>query len=198
MNYFKMLNGPTYKTLIRYFWVRASVYDKEASEEEEREKVLIDSTLARKSREEMGLEPFKQTEIRSSVMGIPVYISKDIIACVIGVEATGKYSGIEIHNSKTSSWNDLVNKTLFNSTTPGKYSDLSMKNKMLLKIQYENLLPKGGGSDQPSLAHKVFLHHIVNGEKVNVPKYIFRHMIKELRESQKKCRVWVPYGRLIS
>jgi len=23
-------------------------------------------------------------------------------------------------------------------------------------------------------------------------------MIKELRESQKKCRVWVPYGRLIS
>ena len=69
---------------------------------------------------------------------------------------------------------------------------------MLLKIQYENLLPKGGGSDQPSLAHKVFLHHIINEEKVNVPKYIFKHMIKELRESQKKGRVWVPYGRLIS
>jgi len=33
---------------------------------------------------------------------------------------------------------------------------------------------------------------------VNVPKYIFKHMIKELRESQKKGRVWVPYGRLIS
>jgi len=88
--------------------------------------------------------------------------------------------------------------TLFNSKQPGKYSDLSMKNKMLLKIQYENLLPKGGGSDQPSLAHKVFLHHIINEEKVNVPKYIFKHMIKELRESQKKGRVWVPYGRLIS
>jgi len=198
MNYFNMLNGPTYKTLIRYFWVRASVYDKEASEEEERDKVLIDPTLAGKTREEMELEPFKQTEIRSSIMGIPVYISEDIIARVIGAEATGKFSSIEIPNSKTSSWNDVVNKTLFNSTTPGKYSDLSMKNKMLLKIQYENLLPKGAGSDQPSLAHKVILHHIINGEKVNVPKYIFKHMIKELRESQKKCRVWIPYGRLIS
>jgi len=68
---------------------------------------------------------------------------------------------------------------------------------MLLKIQYENLLPKGGGSDQPSLAHKVFIHHIINGEKVNMPKYIFKHMIKELRESQMKDKAWNPYGRLI-
>jgi len=76
-----------------------------------------------------------------------------------------------------------VNKTLFKSTKAGKYADLDMEKKMLLKIQYENLLPKGGGSGQPSLAHKVFIHHIINGEKVNMPKYIFKHMIKELRES---------------
>jgi len=69
---------------------------------------------------------------------------------------------------------------------------------MLLKIQYENLLPKGGGSDQPSLAHKIFLHHIINGERVNMPKYIFKYMVKELRESERKNRVWVPYGRLLS
>jgi len=48
------------------------------------------------------------------------------------------------------------------------------------------------------LAHKVFLHHIIQGEKVNIPKYIFKHMIKELRESQKNDRVWFPYGRLLS
>ena len=95
----------------------------------------------------MGLEPFKRIEIRSSVMGIPVHIFEEIIACVIETEATGKYSGIDILNSKTSPWNDIVNMTLFNSKQPGKYNDLSMKNKMLLKIQYENLLPKGGGSD---------------------------------------------------
>ena len=41
MKYFDMLNGPTFKTLVRHFWVRASVYDKEASEEEERNLVLL-------------------------------------------------------------------------------------------------------------------------------------------------------------
>jgi len=88
--------------------------------------------------------------------------------------------------------------TLFNSTKAGKYSDLDMQKKMLLKIQYENLLPKGGGSDQPSLAHKVFIHHIIHGEEVNLPKYIFKYMVKELWKSQNEKRVWVPYRRLLS
>jgi hypothetical protein len=35
MPYFNMLNGPTYTALVRHFWVRASVYDKAASEAEE-------------------------------------------------------------------------------------------------------------------------------------------------------------------
>jgi len=35
-------------------------------------------------------------------------------------------------------------------------------------------------------------------EKSNVPKYIFRHMIKTLKESQTIKRSWIPYGRLIS
>jgi len=55
---------------------------------------------------------------------------------------------------------------------------------MLLKIQNENLLRKGGGSDQPSLEHRVFLHNFITKEKANVPKYIFKHIIKALRESQ--------------
>jgi len=69
---------------------------------------------------------------------------------------------------------------------------------MLLKIQNENLLPKGGGSDQPSLEHRVFLHYFITKEKENVPKYIFKHMIKTLRDSQTIKRTWIPYGRLIS
>jgi len=69
---------------------------------------------------------------------------------------------------------------------------------MLLKIQNENLLPKGGGGDQPSLDHKVFLHFFLTKQKANVPNYIFKHMIKTLKESQTIKRNWIPYGRLIS
>ncbi|RHN60178.1 hypothetical protein MtrunA17_Chr4g0022701 [Medicago truncatula] len=86
---------------------------------------------------------------------------------------------------------------MFNSNKKGVYTDLSMEKKMLLKIQKEDLLPKGGGSDQPSLERIIFLHFFITKEKANVPKYIFKHMIKELRESQHNKRCWVPYGRLI-
>jgi len=50
----------------------------------------------------------------------------------------------------------------------------------------------------PSFEHKVFLHYFITKEKANVPKYIFKHMIKTLRESQTIKRTWIPYGRLIS
>jgi len=46
--------------------------------------VLIDPTLEGKTREQMGLEPFVATEIRSSIMGVPVFINQEIISYVIG------------------------------------------------------------------------------------------------------------------
>jgi len=197
MDYFNMLNGPTCMSLVRHFWVRAHVYDKKAAQQEMDEKVLIDPTLTGKTREEMGLEPLISTEIRSSVMGIPVYISQDAIAYVIRRASKGSFrDGLD--NNKKSPWNEIVNQTMFNSNKKGAYSDLSMEKRMLLKIQNENLLPKGGGSDQPSLEHRMFLHYFTKKEKENVPKYIFKHKIKTLRESQLSNRTWIPYGRFIS
>jgi len=197
ISYFDMLNGSTYMNLVRHFWVRAHVYDRQAAKLEEHEKVLIDPTLEGNTREEMGLEPFTCTKIRSSIMGILVFISKRVISWVIRRASEGRFvSGLD--NNKTSPWNEVVNRTMFNITKKGKYCDLSMEHKLLLKIQNENLLPKGGGGDQPSLDHRVFLHFFMTSEKANVPKYIFRHMIKTLRESQTIKRSWIPYGRLIS
>jgi hypothetical protein len=186
--YFRMLNGPTYKALVRHFWVRASIFDRKAADAEERDLVLRYPELAGKTREEMMLEPFNRTEIRSTVMGVPIKITQEVIASVIGVEASGKYSRIKISCSKESFWNDSVNMTLFNSTKPNKYADLDMVKKILLKIQYENLLPKGGGNEQPLLAHKVFIHHLIKGEKINLPKYIFKFMENQLWKSQNKNR----------
>ena len=44
----------------------------------------------------------------------------------------------------------------------------------------------------------VEINHLLVVQKANVPKYIFRHMIKTLKESQTIKRTWIPYGRLIS
>jgi len=121
---------------------------------------LIDPSLEGKSREEMGLEPFVDTEIRSSVMGILVFISQDVIAYVIRRASEGNFKD-GLGNNKKSPWNEVVHQTMFNSKKKGAYSSLSMEKKMLLKIQNENLLPKGGGSNQPSLEQRVFLNFFV-------------------------------------
>ena len=87
----------------------------------------------------MSLEPFTCTEIRSSSMGIPVFISQEVIAYVIMKASDGSFkNGLE--NNKKSPWNELVNQSMFNSKKKGAYSELSMEKKMLLKIQNENLL----------------------------------------------------------
>jgi len=152
INYFDMLNGPIYMNLVMHFWVRAQVYDRKAAQLEMDEKVLIDPSLAGKSRKEMGLELFTVTEIRSSIMGISMFISEEQIAWVIRRASEGRFV-TSLDNNKTSPWNDTVKKTMFNSTKKGKYCDVSMEHKLLLKIQNQNLLPKGGGGDQPSLDH---------------------------------------------
>jgi len=80
------------------------VYDRKAAQLEMDEKVLIDPTLAGKSREEMGLEPFTVAEIRSSILAISVFISEEQIALVIKRASEGRYvSGLD--NNKTSPWN---------------------------------------------------------------------------------------------
>ncbi|RHN47601.1 hypothetical protein MtrunA17_Chr7g0254761 [Medicago truncatula] len=130
-------------------------------------------------------------------MGIIVAISEQVIAFVLRRPAEGTYRG-GIKSAKNSSWNQIVNQSIFNNKEKGVYVDMSMEKKMMLKIQNDKLLPKGGGSDQPSLEHKILLHLFITGEPANVPRYIFRHMIQQLRESQLKNICWVPYGRFFS
>ncbi|RHN52289.1 hypothetical protein MtrunA17_Chr6g0478901 [Medicago truncatula] len=196
-SYFNFLNGPTYQTLVRHFWVRASIYDRQAAKIEEDEKVLLNPELKGKSRKEMGLETFSKTQIRSSIMGMPVWITEDVIAFVLRRPAEGDHEA-GISKPKHSPWKDIVNKTLYNKVKKFAYADMNAKTKIMLKIQNDNLLPKSGGVDQPSLEHKIFLHFFIKGVKANVPRYIFRHMVQQLRESQQNKRCWVPYGRLLS
>ena len=66
--YFCMLSGPLYGNLIKHFWARAKIYDFHATRMEHIEKVLIDTSLEGKTREQLGLRSFTCTEIRSSIM----------------------------------------------------------------------------------------------------------------------------------
>jgi hypothetical protein len=110
MQYFNMLNGPTYEAMVRHFWVRASIYDKAESLVEESEKVLLYPELKGKTRKEMGLKPSTSTEIRSSICGIPVVIAEWQIESILGLEASGKYLGIDLSSAADERfWKEKVN-----------------------------------------------------------------------------------------
>jgi len=100
--------------------------------------------------------------------------------------------------AKTSSWSETTRNLLHKDTHTLVYKNMSPELKILQEIIQETILPKGGGTDQLSLDHKVFLYHLVKLEKVNMPKYIFNHMLWALKESQQIRRRFIPYGRLIS
>ncbi|RHN66559.1 hypothetical protein MtrunA17_Chr3g0092441 [Medicago truncatula] len=60
--YFGMLNGPTCEALVKYFRVRAEIFDKDATKLEEVEKILIDPSLEGETRAEMVLKEFTRTK----------------------------------------------------------------------------------------------------------------------------------------
>jgi len=62
---------------------------------------LIDPTLGGKTREQLGLKPFTCTEIRSSILGILITITEEVIAKAIRRTIDGSFEeGLD--NNKTS------------------------------------------------------------------------------------------------
>ena len=171
--YFNMLNGPTYVKLVKYFWVRAEVYDMDAAKVEELQAVAKDPSLRGKTRKEMGLEPFRQTEIRSAVIGIPITNTEEVIAKACRVAPSGRFL-----------WNISRKHTLLESFTSvvlkgnpaTKLVDIEGPHRILLKFMTECFFQKGGGSDQPSVDHKLVLYFLAAFDKINLPGYLMHHL----------------------
>ena len=194
-DYFNMLNGPTYVKLVKDFWVRAEVYDVDAAKVEELQAVARDPSLKGKTRKEMGLEPFRQTEIRSAVMGIPITITEEVIAKACKVASTGRFL-----------WNDSTKHPLLEIFTivvqkgnpATKLVDIEDNNRMLLKFMTDCFFQKGGGSDQPSVDHKLVLYFLAPYEKINLPRYLMHHLCWTIKEEIRSKRKQIPCGRLLS
>jgi len=193
--YFEMLNGPTYVTLVKDFWVRAEVYDVDAAKDEELKAVIRDPSLRGKTWKEMGLESFRQTEIRSSVMGIPITITEELIAKACRVTASGRYI-----------WNANMNHPLLESfkgvvlkgNSPTKLVDIDGQHRMLLKFMTECFFQKGGGFDQPNVDHKLVLYFLASFNKINLLKYLMHHLCWAINEGIRGKRKQIPCGRLLS
>jgi hypothetical protein len=193
----KVLHGPTFVELVNDFWITAEIHGKEEAAKEEFMNVMVNPEHQGKSREEMGLPPYKKPEIRSTVMGVEVVINEDYIAAAMRCKASGMFRW----NLKSEDpLKEEVNKVLHGGLKEYQMSDMSIEYRMLLKIMNSCFFQKHGGTEQPKLDHHVFLMYLAQEKKANIPKYIFNHMIWALGKSQDKKarRRYVPFGRLIS
>jgi len=193
--YFHMLNGPTYVELVKDFWVRAEVFDEDSSISEEIQAVINDPSLKGKTREEMGLEAFKETEIRSAVMGVPITITEEVIAKACRVEASGRFLW---NCTKKHALLERYTSVVLKGNTSTKLVDIDPKHRMLLKFLTECFLQKGGGSDQPSVDHKLVLYFLASFDKINLPRYIMHHLCWAIKEGIRSNRKQIPCGRLLS
>jgi len=193
--YFGMLNGPTYVTQVKDFWVREEVYDVEAALDEEDKAMIRNPSLRGKTRQEMGLESFRQTEIRSTVMGILVTITEEVIAKACRVAPTGRFLwNITGKHPLMSSYTSVVLK----GDSATKLVNIDNNHMMLLKFLTECFLQKGGGSDQPSADHKLVLYFLASFNKINLPRYIMHHLCWAIKEGIRSKRKQIPCGRLLS
>jgi len=135
--YFHMLNGPTYVELVKDFWVRAEVYDEEALMNEEIQAVINNPGLKGKTKEEMGLETFKETEIRSAVMGVPITITEEIISKACRTEASGRFLW---NITKKHALLERYTSVVLKGNPSTKLVDIDPKHRMLLKFLTECFL----------------------------------------------------------
>ncbi|XP_050902473.1 uncharacterized protein LOC127114014 [Lathyrus oleraceus] len=110
INYFKMLNDPTFPYLINDFWVRTKVHDESAVALKENQKITESEELKGKIRVEMGLEDFKEVEIRSTVMGVNMTITQGHIAKHLNMDNIGRFY---LNNKDSSPESYVIKQRLF-------------------------------------------------------------------------------------
>jgi len=143
----------------------------------------------------MSLKSFRQTEIRSSVMGILVTITEEVIAKACRVAPTGRFLwNITGKHPLMSSYTSVVLK----GDSATKLVNIDNNHRMLLKFLTECFLQKGGGSDQPSADHKLVLYFLSSFNKINLPRYIMHHLCWAIKEGIGSKRKQIPCGRLLS
>ena len=148
-----------------------------------------DPSLKGKTRKEIGLEPFRKKEIRSAVMGIPITITKEVIARACRVAPEGKFL---CNVSRKHPLLEMFTTQVLKGNPSTKLVEIDDNHMMLLKFITDCFFHKGGGSDQRRLDHKLVLHFLAAYEKINLPRYLMHHLCWAIKEGIRGKRKQIP------
>ncbi|KAK2415428.1 hypothetical protein QL285_037909 [Trifolium repens] len=198
-NYFDMLNGFVYYDIVKYFWQKAKVYDRASADEEYKKLVDKNKSLKGKTRQELGLKPYRGKEIRSNILGINVVITQAHIAKILGLDNKGE--DIEVYDAK-SKYLESIKQDLFepgcSSRDFGKLKFMRHKFEFAFRVFLATIVTREGGLDTISIPHKHFIWFLYKKVKINLAKVLFDHMCLTITASRTKLPSNIHHPRLIS
>ncbi|KAK2362258.1 hypothetical protein QL285_087335 [Trifolium repens] len=198
-NYFEMLNGFVYYDIVKYFWQKATIFDKFNSDEEVKKMVEKDGSLKGKSRTQLGLRPFRGKEIRSNIMGINVLITQEHIAKILGLDNEGE--NVDEYGEK-SKHIESIKKDLFlpgcANNDFGKAKFMKQNFSFAFKVFLASIITREGGYDTISLPHRHFIWFLYKKVKINLAKLLFDHLCFTISKSRSKSPSMIHHPRLIS
>ncbi|KAK2357151.1 hypothetical protein QL285_094451 [Trifolium repens] len=198
-NYFEMLNGFVYYDIVKYFWQKATIFDKFNADEELRKMVEKDGSLKGKTRTQLGLRPYRGKEIRSNIMGINVLITQEHIAKILGLDNEGE--NVDEYGEK-SKYIESIKKDLFQPSCAnndfGKTKFMKQNFSFAFKVFLASIITREGGYDTISLPHRHFIWFLYKKVKINLAKLLFDHLCFTISKSRTKSPSMIHHPRLIS
>ncbi|KAK2446511.1 hypothetical protein QL285_017311 [Trifolium repens] len=198
-NYFEMLNGFVYYDIVKYFWQKATIFDKFNYDEEVKKMVEKDGSLKGKTRTQLGLRPFRGKEIRSNIMGINVLITQEHIAKILGLDNEGE--NVDEYGEK-SKHIESIKKDLFlpgcANNDFGKAKFMKQNFSFAFKVFLASIITREGGYDTISLPHRHFIWFLYKKVKINLAKLLFDHLCFTISKSRSKSPSMIHHPRLIS
>jgi len=148
-HYFDMLNGPIYSNLVYDFWRKSEVVTL-VDANAELQRVIDQNPMENKgkSRVELGLRKFTETEIRSSIGGFPVILTRSNLAKMMELPNSGIVRLYTAASGRKSVYlNDMARLYFKNQTMSNRVGHLNDREKVLAKIVFSSILPRDTGND---------------------------------------------------
>ncbi|PNX95520.1 hypothetical protein L195_g018713 [Trifolium pratense] len=201
-HYLDMLNGPIYSNLVFDFWRKSEVVTLvDANAELQRLINQNPSENKGKSREELGLRKFTETEIRSSVGGFQVILTRSNLAKMLNLPNTGMIRLYTAASGRKSVYlNDIVRLCFKDQKLSNKVSHLNDREKVFAKILLSSFLPRDTGSDSLNWDQRHFIYFLSTNRKMNLPACLFQHLCETICEAQKfeNTSKLISHPRLLS
>jgi hypothetical protein len=177
--FFDILNGPVYPDLVKDFWMKADVFNKNSFQK------VVESG---KATEYLG------QEIRSEVGGICIRIRAEHIRQGLRLPLNGVIARTDDKEPAPTMQEEIYCK---GSTSKGN-QDMKPFYIMLYKVLHESIIPKAGSTDQVSQYYKSILYYVGKKVVVNFSKVIHNQMCVAIKESKTNGIRNLHYSRLLS